>query len=239
MSLERYDVIKKIGEGATASIFLLWDRSLERYVVAKCGTEKDILLAEARYLAQSVSKDFPVLYEYKENEEMAFLFMEYILGENLAERLSRIGTYTETEALQILVAVAKLLGTIHHAKNPCVYGDLKPENVMIQQDGRIRLIDLGAVLEVDDKGMDVRSGRKRGATPGYAAPEIWNRKPDIRNDIYSLGKLMLFFARHTQGLSDNGNYMRIAEKCTEEEIQCRYADTNEFLKDMEILLRQG
>ena len=235
---ERYEVVKKIGEGATATVFLLWDKLLERYVAAKCGTDKEVLCAEAKYMAMAVSGNVPSLYDYVENQEMGILFMEYILGETLSDRLNRIEIYTTEEAIQILVEVAKMLGVIHHAQTPCVYGDLKPENIMIQPDGRVRLIDLGAVTKIDEHGTQEGRKKKRGATQGYAAPEVWSSKPDIRNDIYSLGKLMMFFAHHATGLLEHKEYMRIAEKCTAKELKYRYANMDEFLSDMEILLRQ-
>lgn len=231
MEEERYHVIKKLGEGATAQVFLVSDRFLGRNMAVKRGTDKALMLAEAKVLSSVSHRAFPVLYDYREDEKGSSLLMEYIVGETLRQRRERIGRYTQEEVLRIVCMTAEAVMSLHEAKPAYVYGDIKPENIMVQPDGRVRLVDLGAAVSVSGNGCVTRlSGTtQRGATPFYAAPEAWQGRPDVRSDIYALGRLMQVLLPDSNEKYSAG-YRRIIERCVQKSPDCRYGSMREFLK---------
>lgn len=83
---DRYEIIKEIGYGATARVYLAMDKKLGRKAAIKQGRDKGLLLREAHCLSAYASAGFPTLYDYVEGEKSTCLIMEYIAGENLAER---------------------------------------------------------------------------------------------------------------------------------------------------------
>ncbi len=238
---DRYEIIKEIGYGATARVYLAMDKKLGRKAAIKQGRDKGLLLREAHCLSAYASAGFPTLYDYVEGERSTCLIMEYIAGENLMERFLRIGRYTEEEVLRIACRTAEIIDGLHTAVPPLVYGDIKPENIMIQPDGSVRLVDFGTVNVIFKEAGKQPSGEVRGGTPLYAPPERWKGKPDIRSDIYALGKLMLVL------LEMSGAYLtgqktecpvspwteRLIERCTQVQPAYRYQSMSQFLKAAE------
>lgn len=217
----RYDIIKILGEGATATVYLGWDRRLSRFVAIKAGADKELLLQEARYQAMIHGKYFPTLFDCVEVGRQICLIMEYVEGENLLQRKKRIGRYTEEEVLGIAGQVAEAMGELHGGKVPFVYGDIKPENIMMQKDGRIKVVDFGTVVPLKvgkDSPLNLRGG-----TPSFAAPEQWKEPPDIRNDIYGLGMLMQKMLSMDGELFCGAEVRRLIERCTQKQKEKRFS----------------
>lgn len=226
MEEERYRILKKIGEGATAEVFLAYDAVTDRRVAIKCGFRRGLLQREARMQAMLSHSAFPCLYDYAEREGKSLLFMEYIEGENLKQRRHRIRFYRQQEAVRIVQGTAEALLPLHEAQIPFVYGDIKPEHILLQPDGKLRLVDLGAAVAADRD-----SPFKRGGTPGYVPPETWSGRPDPRNDIYALGKLMQMLMEDGKSLPSPG-YRAVAERCVQRDPAARYRSLREFLAAM-------
>lgn len=233
---ERYEVLKTLGSGATAEVFLLYDKVLERKLALKRGCKKEILRREAKLLAGFSSPYFPALYDYTEEGGESRLWMEYIDGENLADRKRRIGRYTETEALEIGVHIAQALHVLHTASPPWVYGDIRPENIMMTGTGGVKLIDFGSAVEAGTP-LD-REDRQRGGTPLYAPPEHWTGIPDVRGDIYALGRLMQDMLQMGRGGVVSRECRRIIERCVQKQPPKRYASAEEFAKEAGLLLNR-
>lgn len=226
----RYEVKTVLGEGATARVFLLWDRKLCRYAAAKYSGDRELLLQEAVYLHTFSHAAFPGAYDYREGYCGDCLLLEYIEGENLKQRGRRIGNYTEEEAVFIGVSLAQALLTLHEGSPACVYGDLKPENVMMQPDGRVRLVDFGTVQPLKaDRGQAVI----RGGTPLYAPPETWREMPDVRNDIYAWGRLLQILLETGQRASCSAAFLRILERATQKEKAHRYPNMRILLSALD------
>lgn len=238
---DRYEIIKEIGSGATARVYLAADKKLCRKVAIKQGSDKALLLWEAECLSAYTSAFFPALYDYAEGEKSACLIMEYIEGENLKDRFLRIGRYTEEEVLKIACRTAEIIACLHTAKKPLVYGDIKPENIIMQPNGSLRLVDFGAVNVIFEEAGRQPSGEVRGGTLLYAPPERWRGRPDKRSDIYALGKLMQVLlqmsgekltGQKTERLI--GSEMeRLIERCTQVQPEHRYQSMEQFLKAAE------
>ncbi|MCH5275968.1 MAG: serine/threonine protein kinase [Lachnospiraceae bacterium] len=233
---ERFEIKRLLGSGATAQVYLAYDRLLKRKLAIKWGREKVFLRQEAELLAGFSTPFFPMLYDYTEWEGAGLLFMEYIEGENLLERKTRIDCFTEEEALGIAVKTAKALACLHTCRTPYVYGDLKPENIMIRADGSLKLIDFGAAVSLGrEEGSHI--GERRGGTPFYAPPEQWRGRPDVRNDIYGLGRLLQDMLKMGRGGILSQGSRRLIERCVQKQPEKRYASVEAFLKEAEVLLK--
>lgn len=226
---ERYEVKAVLGEGATAMVFLLWDRKLCRFVAAKYSRARKLLLQEGVCLNTFFHMAFPRVYDYWEGSFGDCLLLEYVAGENLKQRKQRIGSYTEKEVIYIGKSLAWALLTLHEGNPACVYGDLKPENVMIQPDGRVRLVDFGTVQPLKTDGQDKAI---RGGTPLYAPPETWREMPDVRNDIYAWGRLLQALLEIEKGAPCSEELVRILERATQREKAHRYSDMHMLLNEL-------
>lgn len=228
----RYRLVKKIGKGATAEVFLAEDTLLGRRIAVKCGRNREILLREARLQAALTGSAFPCLYGYEELDGLCLLFMEYIEGENLTRRRERIGSYRGGEVLRIAGLTAEALLALHEAEHPCVYGDMKPEHILLKPDGSVRMVDLGAAAALKQGSAsnpgDQGSRALRGGTPRYAPPETWTASPDVRNDIFALGRLMQELLSEN-GIPDIPGYRSLVERCVQKNPEARFRSLREFL----------
>lgn len=233
---ERYDVIKVLGVGATATVYLAWDGVLSRFVAVKCGTDKKLLLQEARWQSAVPCGYFPAIYDYVEIGVHICLIMENINGENLVQRKQRIGRFTEEEVVAIAMQVAEALKVLHSLKAVLVYSDIKPENIMIQAEGNVRIVDFGAVApEGEGMGDSAKGeGNVRGGTLRFAAPEQWKELPDIRNDIYGLGCLMKELLMQGGKLCCSGKTRRIIERCMQKQKEGRFRDMEQFISALKV-----
>lgn len=225
----RFQLQKLLGDGATAKVYLLWDDRLKRRVAVKQGENKELLLQEAQYLAALRSPYFPVLYDCTQEKETVSLYMEYIQGENLRERLLRIGRFTEREVLWIACRIAEAVRVLHKGEPPSIYGDIKPENIIMQPDGAIRLVDLGAAAPIEKGKSGKQSWSVRGATPFFAAPEMWQGGPDERSDIFALGRLMRALLAADGDREISRELYRIIDRCTQKAKEARYQTMDQFL----------
>ncbi len=224
---ERYEIIEIVGKGATATVYLAWDRRVFRFVAIKAGTDRELLLQEARYQATMNSKYFPVLFDCVEVGRQICLIMEYLEGENLMQRKKRIGRYGEAEAISIAGQVAEAMGEIHNGAKSFIYGDIKPENIIMQKDGNVKVVDFGAMVPLEPCKTNLL--QVRGGTPAFAAPEQWSGIPDIRNDIYGLGMLMRDMLSQDGKLHCGQNVSRLIERCIQKQKEKRFESMVQFL----------
>ena len=191
---KRYKIIKKIGEGGTSIAYMAKDRHTGRKVtikVLKAGADR---IAKARRNMENeatVVKSLrhprvQKLIEYKDN----YMVTEYISGVSLSEKLRENGIYSEKEAVNAALELIKILKYLHGLKEPVIYRDLKPANIIIGKDGRVSLIDFGAARFY-------RKGEKSDTsylgTVGFAAPEQYGTlgQTDPKTDIYCFGMTLL------------------------------------------------
>lgn len=187
---ERYTKIRKLGEGATAKVYLVEEIATGKVYAMKVSEKEGLLQHEAQILSKLKDGGFPKVKEYEEN----CLVMEYIEGKNMQEILEENRRFSMKEILYLMEEILRLLNVLHKQEPPMVYRDMKPANIMIGRNGKVYLIDFGTVYSkvlgpIDGEGPDSKAG-----TYGYAAPEqFWNGVvPDIRCDIYAAGKLLAY-----------------------------------------------
>lgn len=189
MPEERYELVDKIGKGGSAVVYKAWNKALKCYVAVKiCDNKQDFQIKEREVLKELRHPALPMLLDYMETKESMYLVMEYIEGLNLEEYIERYGPIEEEQAISWAVEIAEVLLFLHTRGEPVIYQDMKPSNVMIDTDGKIKLIDFGSVFLKHQENQEeyIYTG-----TYGYAAPEQFEKRAwecvDERSDIYALG----------------------------------------------------
>ncbi|HEX4449963.1 MAG TPA: serine/threonine-protein kinase [Kofleriaceae bacterium] len=184
----RYALERVIGSGGFGVVFAARDEALGRRVAIKLSrgaATPDVLERierEGRIAAQLNHPNLVTLYDSGAAFGLPFLVLELLDGETLAARLAR-GPIEPPRALEIVAEVARALVPVHAAN--IVHLDLKPSNVFVTTDGRIKVLDFGLA-----RLRDVSDGRRAG-TPGFMAPEQERGEDvDARADVFALGVML-------------------------------------------------
>ena len=190
----RYELEKLVGSGGMSNVFRAHDRLLERRVALKILHEQytrdedyvERFRREARAVAQLAHPNIVTVIDRGEQEGRQFIVFEYIDGENLKE-LSNRGPLEVAEALRLVLQVARALAFAH--ERGLVHRDVKPQNVLLNDDGQAKVTDFGIARSLDVHGV-TQTGTVLG-TSDYIAPEqARGQKVDPKTDIYSLGVVL-------------------------------------------------
>lgn len=188
----RYRILEILGQGGMGSIYRAIDENLGVEVAVKENlftTEEYArqFRREAIILANLRQPNLPrVSDHFVIDGQGQYLVMDYIEGEDLRERMDRMGILPENEILVIGSAICDALTYMHTRKPPVLHRDIKPGNVKITPQGEIFLVDFG-LAKVLQAGQQTSTGA-RAMTPGYSPPEQYGAaRTDHRSDIYSLG----------------------------------------------------
>ena len=192
-TLGRYQLTRMLGAGGFAAVYLAQDAVLERPVALKVlhphlAIDADVrarFIREGRALARVQHPNVVHLYDAGEIEGTAYLAMELVVGDSIADHLGRRGAFAPAETAALVDQIGAGLAAIHAAN--LVHRDVKPANVLIEeQTGRAVLLDLG-VARIMDASRITATGLITG-TPGYMAPEQIDRDGEatIQTDTYAL-----------------------------------------------------
>ena len=194
----RYDVLSRIARGGMATVYLAIDRRLDREVALKVmhphlaeGASGSEFVArfrrEARAAARLTHPGLVAVLDQGVDGENSYLAMEYVDGTNLRHRLADDAPFTVEEALRTAESVLAALAVAHRAG--LVHRDVKPENVLLSSEGRVKVADFGlarAVTEVSATATGTVFG-----TVAYLAPElVAHGVSDPRTDVYAVGILL-------------------------------------------------
>ena len=189
-----------LGQGAESQVWRVWNESLHAFAVCKiCPADKQA--ERERILLKSLQHPvFPRYMEAWTGADCSFLVMEYIQGSTLREMICRRGRFAWKQAVHVGIELAEGLLFLHERSQPILFRDMKPDNVIIRQDGRVKLIDVGcACYEGEQLSM--------AGSRGYSAPEqfIPATALSVESDVYALGKLLVFMLTgQEEGLPDEG-----------------------------------
>ena len=191
----RYRICEILGQGGMGSIYRAIDENLGVDVALKENlftTEEyarqfrleAIILANLRHINLPRVSDHFVIDEHGQ-----YLVMDFIEGEDLHERMDRLGELPEKDILAIGISICDALTFMHSRKPPVLHRDIKPGNVRITPEDEIFLVDFG-LAKLVQKNQQTSTGA-RAMTPGYSPPEQYGAaRTDHRSDIYSLGATM-------------------------------------------------
>ncbi len=169
----------------------------------------------------------PGIYECITDQDTLIVIEEYIVGRNLEEMLCE-KLFGEEEAVRILVELCEALKWFHHADPPIICRDIKAENVMIDQNGRVRIVDFN-IARIYRKGMQ-RDTRLLG-TVEYAAPEQYGySQTDNRTDIYALGVLLNYLVTREFPFRQTvkGKLGQVVQTCISMDPKDRYQSVEEL-----------
>src|SRR5688572_9061966 len=182
-------------------VFLAQDETLERRVAIKViaqslageGVARSRFLREARAMAGVEHPNVVRIYAFGEAEGHLYIVMEYVEGETLAARLARMTRLAVSDSLRIASEVAQALSAAW--RRGIVHRDVKPANILIDAEDRVKVADFGlarAVRAAGGSDSDTTSDGMVVGTPHYMSPEqALGEETDFRSDIYSLG-IVLF-----------------------------------------------
>jgi len=212
--VERYELEELVGTGGMSSVYRARDRLLERPVALKILHEQYTLdpeyverfRREARAVAQLAHPNIVTVIDRGEQDGRQFIVFEYIDGENLKQVVNREGALPVREAVELTIQVARALGFAH--ERGIVHRDVKPQNVILGEDGRAKVTDFGIARSLDVDGV-TQTGTVVG-TSDYIAPEqAQGRQVDAQTDVYSLG-VVLYELLTGEVPYDGDNFVAVA-----------------------------
>ena len=213
---ERYEIIRSIGEGGMANVYLGYDTILDRNVAIKIlrgdlsGDEKFVRRFQREALSASslAHPNIVEMYDVGEDDGLYYIVMEYVDGKTLKQLLKKRGNLTLSEAIDIMLQLTD--GMAHAHDSYIVHRDLKPQNVMIKDDGQIKITDFGIAMALNSTQL-TQTNSVMGSVH-YLPPEQASGKGStIKSDIYSIG--IIFYELLSGSLPFRGdNAVEIALK---------------------------
>lgn len=253
----RYYVLDDIGSGGYSCVYKVRDvysgrfYAMKKYITSDPANQKNLLEGmekELNALKYCMHPVLPKIFNIIKEEESFYLIMEYIEGINLKEYVAQNGTLKLRMLQEIIEQVCSGLFYLHSLAPPVIYRDLKPSNIILKKDGRIKLIDFGIAKRYSRDVIDEQPLGSRG----FAAPEQFGDargsglfNTDIRTDIYGIGTTMYYLLtkdNYRIGFFSHrvrGKIKKIIKKCTQVDPDMRYQNCIEVLCDMKSLHNIG
>ncbi len=191
----RYRLESKLGSGGMSTVFLARDETLERWVAVKVMHREisdqpdqiERFRREARSVAQLSHPNVVSVIDAGEDGGYPYIVLEYVEGETLKQRIERLGRLPVDEAVAYAIEIGRGLAAAHARR--MVHRDVKPQNVLIDTEGRAKVTDFGIARSLESDGL-TKTGRVLGTTDYVAPEQAMGQGVDSRSDIYSLGVLL-------------------------------------------------
>lgn len=247
---EKYEILKPLGKGGTASVFLARDRKLRKYWAVKIVEKKENcsermlerIRREISILRQLDGTGMLRIADMDEDSHRICMVTDFVRGRTLKDYIYHQGCIDEKEAAMWLYEICSIFQQLHNMNDPVIYCDLKPENIMLRDDGQLILIDFGSAWQLCGRVL----AEERTGTYGYAAPELFSDKrlPEPATDIYGVGALAVFLitgvhpaqiCRITDGEPPRCSVRmkKIIRRCMMENPAFRYQDCGQLKKDLQ------
>jgi serine/threonine protein kinase len=189
-----YKVLHQLAGSAKGTLYKGIDPRTEEPVAIKVGSEE---VVNNPVLLKRFKQEFTVARNlahpnliralcFGQQGANPYIVFEFVSGSSLGDRIERQGRLSEDEAVPVIRQVAEALGAAH--KNRIIHRDVKPDNILLTDDGQVKVIDLGLAKDVEDDQLLTRPSTGLG-TPNFMAPEQFSdaKHADERCDVYSLG----------------------------------------------------
>ena len=263
---ERFRLEEKVGSGGMSSVYRAYDPTLERRVAIKMmhrdlsgdPDQLERFRREARAVAQLNHPHVVTVIDAGEDDGAPYIVFEYVEGETLKERIRRLGRLPIDEAIAYAIEIGRALECAHAHK--LVHRDVKPQNVLIDPDGRAKVTDFGIARSMEAQGLTA-TGRVLGTTDYVSPEQALGHEVTEQSDIYSLGIVLYemltgeapFKAdtqvavamKHVREPMPDAQRRRpeisatlaaVVERATAKETQNRYATVDEMVHDLEEVL---
>lgn len=192
---DRYEIIRSIGEGGMANVYLAYDPCLNRKVAVKilrgdlAADEKFVrrFQREAVSASSLTHPNIVEVYDVGEDHGKYFIVMEYVEGKTLKQLIKRRGSITLPEVVDIMLQLTSAIAKAHESY--IIHRDIKPQNVIILEDGRVKVMDFGIAAQLGSN--ELTQTNSVMGTVYYLPPEQASGSvADVKSDIYSMGILM-------------------------------------------------
>lgn len=192
---DRYQIIRTIGEGGMANVYLAYDTILDRNVAVKilrgdlAEDEKFVRKFQREAISASslTHPNIVEMYDVGEDDGRYFIVMEYVEGITLKSLIKRRGSLTLSEVIDIMLQLTSAIACAHDSY--IIHRDIKPQNVLILDDGRVKITDFGIAMALNSNEL-TQTNSVMGSVH-YLPPEQANGTgATVKSDIYSLGILM-------------------------------------------------
>src|SRR3954471_9059532 len=188
----RYRLEERIGSGGMSTVYRAFDETLERWGAVKLlhGSMQDDSVQlerfrrEARAVARLSHPHLVTVIDAGEDNTHPFIVFEYVDGETLKQLIRRTGPLPVTEAVAYAIEIGRALMAAHAQR--LAHRDVKPQNVLIDPDGRAKVTDFGISRSLDDAGLTA-TGRVLGTTDYVAPEQALGEEVTGQSDIYSVG----------------------------------------------------
>lgn len=180
------------------------DGAGQTYACKVCS-HVELLVREAGFQRETDHPLFPAFFDFWREDGVGCLLMEYVEGHSLDSILRREGALTDRRAAEIGCQLAAGLSYLHEKKEPLLFRDVKPSNVMLTPEGAVKLLDFGCACR-PGKSTD------RAGSPGFGAPEQFEpgKMQTAAADVYGLGRTL----KEITGGSCRGLLKKITDRCT-------------------------
>jgi serine/threonine-protein kinase len=262
----RYRLEERIGAGGMSTVYRAVDETLQRSVAVKVmnrevaddSDQLERFRREARAVAQLSHPNVVGVIDAGEDGGHPYIVFEFIEGETLKQRLRRLGQLPIPEAVAYAIEIARALGAAHARQ--IVHRDVKPQNVLIDDEGTAKVTDFGIARSLEEEGL-TDDGRVLGTTDYVSPEQALGQSVTGQSDLYSLGIVLyemltgeLPFSAETQvavamkhvreELPDvrskrpeaSAALAAIVDTATAKRLEDRYADDQELIADLETLL---
>jgi eukaryotic-like serine/threonine-protein kinase len=262
----RYEILQILGQGGMGAVYKARDTELDRLVALKVirpelAQYSEVLqrFKQELILARQVThRNVIRIYDLGEAEGIKFITMDYIEGRDLKSMIREKGKFEAKEAVDVVVQVARALEAAHG--EGVIHRDLKPQNIMVEQQGRVSVMDFGIARSMEEVGGGMTQTGALMGTIEYMSPEqAKGEKLDARTDLFSLG--IIFYETLTGNSPYKADtamaslYKRLKEvpkppselvpgtpavvnnivmRCLEIEKEKRYSSAAEIIQDLEV-----
>lgn len=245
----KYKILKVLGQGGMGEVYLAENIKLGTLwaikTVRKNPNSKVDLLAEPNILRKLNHPSLPRIFDILEDEEYIYIVEDFVEGASLDKVLQSIERFPEKTVIEWAKQICDVLIYLHTLKpNPIIYRDMKPANLIVSNEGKVKLIDFGIAREFKE---EAQSDTAYIGTRGYAAPEQYGTsQSDARTDIYSFGVTLYHLVtgkgpneppyeirpirEFDSSLSQGLEY--IIDKCTKQDPERRYQSVAKLLDDL-------
>jgi tRNA A-37 threonylcarbamoyl transferase component Bud32 len=219
---DRYRLDAQVGHGGMSTVYRAFDTVLERQVAIKLmhremSSDSDQLerfRREARAVAQLNHPHIVGVIDAGEDDQTPYIVFEYVEGETLKDRIRRLGRLPIPEAVAYAIEIARALGAAHERQ--IVHRDVKPQNVLIDEEGTAKVTDFGIARTMTEEGLTA-DGRVLGTTDYVSPEQALGHEVGPQSDLYSLGIVM--FEMLTGDVPFSGeNQVAVAMKHVREEL---------------------
>ena len=233
---DKYETISPLREDC--GIWLLMERKTKKILVGKILTvyDRDVY----QQLLQLEDPHIISVKEISEQKEEGILYEveAYISGETLEDRIRRDGPMRESEAGKWMISLCEALEVLHSQNRPIIHRDLKLSNVMITDDGVLKLIDFNASRNYEE---GLQKDTRLIGTNGYAAPEQYGfAQSDARTDLYATGVIFNYLLTGKAPGEElwNGRMGRVIEQCTQIDPEKRCQSAGELRTKIQKCLKK-